>query len=324
MLLASALLGGGVGAATWSSHSSAAGHSGSTAPTVTTTTVTVSNSSTSGTVSLSGTVNASALATTTTSSTVAATGAATTTTTTTYSAVSGIAVTGTYTVAGGPATPFHYSFASLSDAASASSARGFTLTATPSAATNSITVVATRTGSPAPLGQLSLVFPNLSSSVTTPAPAIATPVLSPHGQAPLVAAEGSPAPGPTDDVETEAQEAASEAQIAIARCSNQTPPCIANALEAYAAHLERLEPRLPPKLRALPGVIRRAARQVRAAKTAAQAVRAVQAAIVQVNHTVELLHAEDADTQALGQAIGGEAVGVLEAARSKLERATEL
>jgi hypothetical protein len=168
-----------------------------------------------------------------------------------------------------------------------------------------------------------VAFPAVSSSASTPAPAAATPLTPSHGAPPLTAAEGSPA-ATASDVESEAQAAASEAQVEIARCSNQTPPCIANALEAYAAHLEKIAPQLPPNLRTLPAIIRRAARNVRVAKTAAQAMRAVQAAIVQVRHTVELLRAEDPDARAIGQAVGGEAVGVLQAASNKLERATEL
>ncbi len=126
------------------------------------------------------------------------------------------------------------------------------------------------------------------------------------------------------DAEAAAQAAADEAQIEIARCNNQTPPCVADALDAYAAKLEKLAPQLPPKMRVLPGIIRQAARKVRAAKSSREAVRAVQTAIVQVRHTVELLRAEDPDARALGGKVGDEAIGVLQAASTKLERATEL
>lgn len=316
VLLSSTVFGDHVQAANWS-HPGVTAHAVSTAPVVTTTPVTVGATITAPLPALTVTsATASSLATTTTTTTVSANGATTTATVTRYNSLTDINVSGTYN-----SVPFSLTFPTLASALNTAGQNGIPLSVTNSSATNTITI-----SGPLPTGAIAtaaVAFPAVSSSASTPALAAATPLTPSQGPPPLAVAEGSPAAS-VSDVEADAQAAASEAQVEIARCSNQTPPCIANALEAYAAHLEKIAPQLPPKLRTLPAIIRRAARNVRAAKTAAQAVRAVQAAIVQVRHTVELLRAEDPDARAIGQAVGGEAVGVLQAASNKLERATEL
>ena len=138
-LLASALASGAVifacdvEAANWSSHStSTGGRSSSSAATPTP--VTVSSSATVSGVTITGDVTALGIPTTTTTTSVSATGATKTTTTTSYSSLSGIVVSGTSSVGGGPPIPFAYSFPSLAAASEAASAKGFTVTATPSAA----------------------------------------------------------------------------------------------------------------------------------------------------------------------------------------------
>ena len=118
--------------------------------------------------------------------------------------------------------------------------------------------------------------------------------------------------------------AAGEAQIEIARCGVETPPCVADALDAYAAELDKIASQLPPQMRNLPNVIRETARKVRSAKSGAEARRYVQAAIVEVRHTISLLRADDPDARAFGVEIGTQAVGVLQSASVKLERASEL
>lgn len=322
VFLSAAVFAGHVRAANWS-HPTISGHPVATGPVVTTGRATVTGS---GAVSVPGltvkaSITATDVATTTTTTTVNANGSTTTTTTTTYAPVSsltGITVTGTYTVAGSPPTSnsFSFFFPALPQAVGTALANGYDLTLTPIANTNTIAIglsPAPDVAGPTATGTLTLGAPMTTTS-STPAPAPPTPFTPSHGPQ-----------GPTASAVAEAaQAAADETLIEIARCNNQTPPCVADALFAYAAKLEKIAPQLPPKMRALPGIIRQAARKVRAAKSPAEAVRAVQTAIVQVRHTVELLRAEDPDARALGGKVGDEAVGVLQAASEKLERATEL
>jgi hypothetical protein len=327
VFLSAAILGGQVRAANWSNPGGGA-HAVSTAPVVTTTAATVSGTGTLNVPGLNVTasITASDTVTTTAKTIVSANGSTATTTATSYglpTSLTGITVSGTYTVAGVPTpVPFAYSFPSLTQAAQAALAQGYNLVVTPSSTTNTVTISLVPSNPELPTANATLTLGAPSSSTTsTPAPPPPMPLTPSHGPPSITTAQGAPAAA---SVEDELQAAADEAQTEIARCNSQTPPCVADALEAYAARLEQLAPQLPRKMRALPGIIRQAARKARVAKTRAEAVRAVQTAIVQVRHTVQLLRAEDPDAQALGRRVGEQAIGVLQAASAKLERATEL
>ncbi len=127
-----------------------------------------------------------------------------------------------------------------------------------------------------------------------------------------------------EDVEAEVKAASDAAQAAIAACGVETPSCVADALDAYADALEKLAPRLPPRLRTLPGIIRNASHKIRIAKTPAEAVRAVKAAIVAVHKTISLLRADDATTRQVGAREGALVVETLQVASNKLEKAVGL
>lgn len=118
--------------------------------------------------------------------------------------------------------------------------------------------------------------------------------------------------------------ASDQAQDQILVCQIDSPPCIADALDAYAAALEKLAPYLPPQLRTLPGIVARAATKVRAAKTKAEAVRAVKAAIGEVHKTISLLKADDSGTRDIGAREGTLVVQTLQVASDKLEKAVGL
>jgi hypothetical protein len=74
----------------------------------------------------------------------------------------------------------------------------------------------------------------------------------------------------------------------------------------------------------LPSIISKAARQVRAAKSKAEAVRAIKTAIAAVNKTISLLKAEDPDTRQAGTRDGALVVQTLQVASDKLEKAVGL
>ena len=112
------------------------------------------------------------------------------------------------------------------------------------------------------------------------------------------------------------------AEAAISTCSDDDPRCIADALDAYAEALRRLP--LPPELKHLPDVVARAAHQVRAAKTKAQAVKAIKAAIAEVHKTISLLKADDPVTLKAETRTGAFVAETLAVADNKLEKAVGL
>ena len=107
-------------------------------------------------------------------------------------------------------------------------------------------------------------------------------------------------------------------------CEIDTPRCVADALESYAAALQQLEPYLPPRLRTLPSIITRAAKKVRSAKTKAEAVRAIRTAIAEVHKSISLLKADDTASRQVSTRAGELVVETLQVANDKLEKAVGL
>jgi hypothetical protein len=85
-----------------------------------------------------------------------------------------------------------------------------------------------------------------------------------------------------------------------------------------------LAPNLPPQLRSLPAIVAKAAKKVRAAKSTAEAVRAVKSAIAQVHKTISLLKADDSATRQTVTRDGALVVETLQVASDKLEKAVGL
>ena len=77
-------------------------------------------------------------------------------------------------------------------------------------------------------------------------------------------------------------------------------------------------------MRTLPTIVSNAARKVRAAKTKAEAIRAVKTAIAEVHKTISLLRADDAVMRQVGTRTGALVVQTLEVANAKLEKAVGL
>jgi len=90
-----------------------------------------------------------------------------------------------------------------------------------------------------------------------------------------------PATSATDDVGSTVETMSAEAAAVIDRCDYQTPYCVADALDSYAAALRRIAPQLPPRLRVLPNIIAKAASRVRASRSREEAVNAVRTAIAE-------------------------------------------
>ncbi|MGO8832317.1 MAG: hypothetical protein ACLQE9_05815, partial [Roseiarcus sp.] len=192
----------------------------------------------------------------------------------------------------------------------------FTITATPSAANDTILVTYGEGRFPA-LNAISLALPpppptTLSAANTGPSGTVIAP--KPHAT-PTTIVGGAIA---------ELNQASSQAQAAIGACDTNVGTCVADALDAYADELDAIAPRLPPQMRALPRIVHQAAAKVRVARTKAEAVMAVKTAIVLVNKAISLLRAEDPNAAPVGARVGRAVDGVLAVAETKLLRATEL
>jgi hypothetical protein len=120
------------------------------------------------------------------------------------------------------------------------------------------------------------------------------------------------------DVKSEAR----AAETAIASCSEDDLHCLADALDNYAEALRKLP--LPPELKRLPDVVAHAAHQVRAAKTRAQAVKAIKIAVAEVRRTITLLKADDPVVLKAETREGAFVAETLEVADNKLEKAVGL
>jgi hypothetical protein len=100
--------------------------------------------------------------------------------------------------------------------------------------------------------------------------------------------------------------------------------CVADALDAYARALRNLSPALPPRLRALPDIVSRAAQRVRVARTKAEATNAIRIAVAEVHKTISLLRADDPSLVKAETRAGGFVAETLEVANNKLEKAVGL
>jgi hypothetical protein len=127
-----------------------------------------------------------------------------------------------------------------------------------------------------------------------------------------------------DDVGPAVETMSAEAATAIARCDYETPYCVADALDNYAAALRQIAPQLPPRLRALPNIIAKAASRVRASRSKEEAVNALRVAIAEVHKTITLLKAEDPVARRAGTRDGALVIETLRVADNKLEKAVGL
>lgn len=315
---------------TWAawSHPAVAGHTTGVAPPVVTpgTTTPISGSATSGALSATATATSTGAVTTTTSSITHANGSVVTTTqsVTNYGGATGINVSGVVALTPGFTYNYVFNFPNLSaPAQSQTFANGLlVVTALPSASANSVAVAYTLSPNAdigaIPTGQVVVPLTPPPPTTTTAAGGTSPEIPPPT---PVVPSRG---PFQVPDVVALVQAASDEADQAIELCAVNTPPCIADALEAYADKLEALAPRLPPRLRTLPSIVRNAARRVRVAKTRAEAVGAVKTAIAQVHKAIALLKAEDPNAAGVGVQVGRDVDATLKVAEIKLLRSSGL
>ena len=87
------------------------------------------------------------------------------------------------------------------------------------------------------------------------------------------------------------------AQTYLRNCHCPDPRCIADVLDNYAAALEAIAPSLPPQAADLPAIVRKAARQVRAARTVAQAHAVLRQVAVVLQAKLKLLTVDDPDAR---------------------------
>ena len=133
-----------------------------------------------------------------------------------------------------------------------------------------------------------------------------------------------PATTDADDVGAVVETISAEAAAAIDQCDYETPYCVADALDNYAAALRQIAPQLPQRLRVLPNIIAKAAARVRASRSKDEAVRAVRTAIAEVHKAIALIKADDPVVRQAGTRDGALVVETLRVADNKLEKAVGL
>jgi len=98
------------------------------------------------------------------------------------------------------------------------------------------------------------------------------------------------------------------------RCQNPTQTTTADGLEAYAAKLQVLAPRLPPALRNIPSIVAEAARRARAAPSRAAAVAVLRQTVAAIHKEIALVLSEDPATRSRelrdGDVVAGALSGV--------------
>jgi hypothetical protein len=164
------------------------------------------------------------------------------------------------------------------------------------------------------------------------APALAHVGQGPSGPGPSAAPSpggggsqyGPPSPGGGDDAGLGVKALSRGAEAAIDECDYETPECVADVLDRYAAALRQIAPQLPPALRNLPDIVARAATRVRASRTREEAVKALKVAIAEVHKSIALLKADDPAAVPAGTREGSFVVETLQVADNKLEKAVGL
>jgi hypothetical protein len=117
---------------------------------------------------------------------------------------------------------------------------------------------------------------------------------------------------------------AAEESIAACREDSENVRCLADALDAYAAALRELSPRLPRRLKSLPDIVSRAARSVRHSKNKPQALAAIRIAIAEIHKTLSLVRADDPVLRQVETRDSAMVAETLRVAGDKLEKAVGL
>ncbi len=168
-----------------------------------------------------------------------------------------------------------------------------------------------------------------TSSVGKSAPTAAAPVGTAATASPANAGRrivlASVETAPVDDgVGSLVESISAQAESTLSVCWLDTPDCVADALDRYAAALQQIAPRLPPALRSLPAIVARAARRARAASSPQEAVLILRHAIAQVHKSIALLRADEPMVPAAATRAGGLVVATLQVAQDRLEKAVGL
>lgn len=115
-----------------------------------------------------------------------------------------------------------------------------------------------------------------------------------------------------------------QAERAIGECSLDSPDCVADVLDIYAADLEPIAPQLPPQLQSLPDVVATASWRVRNSQTKREAVQALKIAIGEVRKAIALIRADDPVTRKVETREGALVAETFQVADNKLEKAVGL
>jgi hypothetical protein len=106
-----------------------------------------------------------------------------------------------------------------------------------------------------------------------------------------------PAPSSFGDAAEAVKGLSRATQAYLKQCHCVTQECVADALDRYAEALAALAPRLPKDLQTMPDVVAQAASRVRAARTRAESIAALNHAAALIHKDLMLVSAEDPGAQ---------------------------
>lgn len=143
---------------------------------------------------------------------------------------------------------------------------------------------------------------------------------------------GAPTVANATDTLSFVESASSDLEGSVASCDQRRDTrrlktytdCVGTALDRYADTLESRSLQLPAPLRAVTGVIREAARKVRAARTIADARAAVRVAVTEVRKAIALIRADEPTVARLQVRQGNAIASALQSVDTRLARAVGL
>lgn len=189
--------------------------------------------------------------------------------------------------------------------------------------------VVTPTTPTAPASRLTLAL--LGDTLSRQLPNFSLPIYNPPDVIQVAANDGGPTIAAATDALASIESASTDLDAGVAACEQTSQrrlrvytDCVGTALDRYADALESRGLQLPAPLRNVTGVIREAARRVRAARTIAEARTAVRVAVVAVRKAITLIRADDPNVARLQVRQGNAIASALRSVETRLSRAVGL
>lgn len=171
----------------------------------------------------------------------------------------------------------------------------------------------------------------LGDTLSRQLPDFSLPIYNPPDLIQVAALESGQTIASATDTLSFVETSSTELDAGVAACEQSSQrrlkvytDCVGNALDRYADALDSRGLSLPAPLRNVTGVIREAARRVRAARTIAEARTAVRVAVVAVRKAITLIRADDPNVARLQVRQGNVIASALRSVETRLSRAVGL